>query len=233
MEWKHPTKLLLPFRQERSQQSAAQSKMHVSLTWIRNVDFGEGRKGPDLTKIPASWRINQVRLQDDPIKRIRTTHPDLVAVEIFPPISLAIRLIKQLRALVPPLPIVPVAVESTARAAVLCLLAGATGFLILPLPPEQISKLLVKAKWGLPALCDRAQIELMSSLRRTGDITYPNLTQREMEILAYLSAYCPDKEIAHSLGICPGTVHVHVAKLFKKLGVHTRSQAVAKFFESI
>ncbi|CAN5530626.1 hypothetical protein BH09CHL1_BH09CHL1_08680 [soil metagenome] len=59
------------------------------------------------------------------------------------------------------------------------------------------------------------------------DSLKPRLTRRETEILNLLAAGKPDREIADSLFVSVRTVEHHVARLFAKLGVRSRSSAVA------
>ena len=54
------------------------------------------------------------------------------------------------------------------------------------------------------------------------------LTRRECEILALLAAGQSNKEMARSLGISPNTVKTHVARLYEKLDVQRRVQAIEK-----
>lgn len=54
------------------------------------------------------------------------------------------------------------------------------------------------------------------------------LTKREREVLALLGQGLADKEIAAALGISPWTVHGHVKKIFERLGVRTRTEAVIR-----
>ena len=58
-----------------------------------------------------------------------------------------------------------------------------------------------------------------------------SLTPREEEILLRLSKGYPDKQIAVSLNISSWTVHNHMKNVFRKLGVHTRTQAVIKYLQ--
>jgi DNA-binding NarL/FixJ family response regulator len=53
------------------------------------------------------------------------------------------------------------------------------------------------------------------------------LTEREVEILQLLAEGCPPGDVAQRLFIAPKTVSSHVQRIFVKLGVHTRAQAVA------
>jgi DNA-binding NarL/FixJ family response regulator len=57
------------------------------------------------------------------------------------------------------------------------------------------------------------------------------LTSREQEILLRLSKGYPDKQIAGDLNISSWTVHNHMKNIFRKLGVHTRTQAVLKHLQ--
>jgi len=57
------------------------------------------------------------------------------------------------------------------------------------------------------------------------------LTPREHEILAFLSKGDLIKEIADRLGISNWTVHGHVKRIFEKLNVHSRTEAVIKYLQ--
>ncbi|HYI49706.1 MAG TPA: LuxR C-terminal-related transcriptional regulator [Allosphingosinicella sp.] len=54
------------------------------------------------------------------------------------------------------------------------------------------------------------------------------LTPRECEILELLAAGQSNKEMARALGISPNTVKTHVARVYEKLEVQRRIQAVEK-----
>ncbi|MFN8232093.1 MAG: response regulator transcription factor [Actinomycetota bacterium] len=63
---------------------------------------------------------------------------------------------------------------------------------------------------------------------REGTEVRATLTPREHEILILLSEGSTIQQVAHRLGISPKTVETHVAKLYRKLDVRTRVQAVAR-----
>jgi len=56
------------------------------------------------------------------------------------------------------------------------------------------------------------------------------LTAREMDVLSLLGKGYRNREIADSLGLSPTTVKSHVARIFKRLGVSDRTDAVVKAF---
>jgi DNA-binding NarL/FixJ family response regulator len=53
----------------------------------------------------------------------------------------------------------------------------------------------------------------------------PPLTQREVQVLRFITAGSTNTEIANRLGISPHTVKSHVVHIFNKLGVNDRTQA--------
>ena len=52
------------------------------------------------------------------------------------------------------------------------------------------------------------------------------LTQRELEVLALLASGARNKEIAGELFLSAGTVKFHVASIWQKLNVQTRTEAI-------
>ena len=63
---------------------------------------------------------------------------------------------------------------------------------------------------------------------REGSEIASSLTPRETEILGLLSGSLTMRQIATRLGISPRTVETHVAKLYRKLAVRSRVQAVSR-----
>lgn len=62
---------------------------------------------------------------------------------------------------------------------------------------------------------------------RQGSEVRATLTPREIEILVLISQGSTMRQVGRVLGISPRTVETHVAKLYRKLGVRTRVQAVS------
>ncbi len=78
---------------------------------------------------------------------------------------------------------------------------------------------------------DRAAIaELGRMARQARQVSgvVANLTPRELEVLRLLGHGLTMKQVASRLGLSPRTVESHIAKLYRKLGVRTRVQAVAR-----
>jgi len=63
-----------------------------------------------------------------------------------------------------------------------------------------------------------------------GDAPWQLLSPRELQILAYLRAGLSTADTARLLWVEPGTVRKHLENAFAKLGVHSRTAAVARVF---
>jgi DNA-binding NarL/FixJ family response regulator len=72
---------------------------------------------------------------------------------------------------------------------------------------------------------------ISSDLGDTASNSLPLLTQREAEILRCLGEGHTDKSIAQAIGISVWTVHDHIKNIFRKLGVHTRAEAVTHYLQ--
>jgi len=113
------------------------------------------------------------------------------------------------------------------------------GYLLKRRPPrnwfEPVSRLAREPK--LPPTTLAAEIkryfQSFFDLSATGELEkdLSHLTGREHEILISLSKGFTDKEIADALGISVWTVHGHVKKVFEKMGVHSRTEAVIKYLQ--
>lgn len=100
---------------------------------------------------------------------------------------------------------------------------GASGFLVKSATGEEIRQacetVLEGGRW-FPGLEDRLDDD--DELRRLR-----SLSAREREILALLATGMRAQGVAEEIGIRPATVYTHVRNVVAKLGVDTRTQAVA------
>jgi DNA-binding NarL/FixJ family response regulator len=116
--------------------------------------------------------------------------------------------------------------------------AGASGFLLKDVPPEQlISAVHVVARGDalLDPAITRTVIEEFASrptLRRELAAKVDELTPRDREVFALVARGLPNAEIARALVVSEGTVKTHVAHLLFKLDLRDRVQAVIYAYES-
>ena len=101
--------------------------------------------------------------------------------------------------------------------------AGATGYLLKAERPEELFAAIHSAASGRTALSPPVADRLLARMRSPR----PSLSGREQDILAQLARGLGNREIARELFISEATVKTHLGRIYGKLGVETRSGAVA------
>jgi DNA-binding NarL/FixJ family response regulator len=103
------------------------------------------------------------------------------------------------------------------------------GVLSRPASGSQIDAAIRAVSAGLIVRLPDAMDLSFGAMRETDG--QPLLTPRELEVLATLAEGLTNKAIARRLSISLHTVKFHVESLFRKLGAHTRTEAVTKASE--
>jgi DNA-binding NarL/FixJ family response regulator len=112
--------------------------------------------------------------------------------------------------------------------------AGAAGYLLKSMPPDQIRQAARSAVEGqtalAPALVDRL-VRDYTTRRVEPSPTLTRLTERETDVLREIAHGRSNLEIADALYISEGTVKTHVASLLRKLELRDRTQAAVAAYE--
>ena len=115
--------------------------------------------------------------------------------------------------------------------------AGASGFVLKDIPPEElVAAVRTVADGGAmlaPVITRRLIGRFASQLRADRDLAerLERLTSRELEVLKALADGKSNAEIAEALFIGAATVKTHVSSLLSKLGLRDRAQAVVFAYE--
>ena len=124
--------------------------------------------------------------------------------------------------------VVLLTVSDEASDLIAALRAGADGYLLKEMEPEDLLVKLKDAAAGQVTLTERLTRLLAHSLReenRPRDPDQAGLTDQESRILDLIAQGKSNKPIARELNIAEGTVKVHVKHLLRKLNLHSRLEA--------
>ena len=109
--------------------------------------------------------------------------------------------------------------------------AGAIGHVRKDIDPDELARLVVRAADGeaiVPQRLLMALLELLREIPETGwRPLHSRLTTREWEIIELIGKGATTQQIAERLVLSPTTVYSHVKSAMRKLGVHSRRDAVA------
>ncbi|MFF3420795.1 response regulator [Streptomyces sp. NPDC002698] len=101
--------------------------------------------------------------------------------------------------------------------------AGACGYLLKDAPPEELSAAVRTAASGHSALAPKVADRLMDRMRTPAAA----LSRRELEVLELVKDGLSNQQISKELFLSQATVKSHLVHIYAKLGVDSRTSAVA------
>ncbi|MCU0934429.1 MAG: two-component system response regulator NarL [Thiobacillaceae bacterium] len=158
----------------------------------------------------------------------RSLHPDMILLDLNMKPMGGIEVLKAIKAWGLDSRVVMLTVSDEASDLVAALRAGADGYLLKEMEPEDLLVKLKEAAAGQITLTERLTRKLAHSLREENkpkDLEQAGLTDQERRILEQIAQGRSNKVIARELGIAEGTVKVHVKHLLRKLNLRSRVEA--------
>jgi len=111
--------------------------------------------------------------------------------------------------------------------------AGATGYLLKQTPPAELLDAIRDVHGGGAPMSSQIARKVVQSFQGVPAAENADgLSAREREVLDYLAQGYLIKEIGEKLGIGFDTVRTYIRRIYEKLHVHSRAQAVAKFLNT-
>jgi DNA-binding NarL/FixJ family response regulator len=174
----------------------------------------------------------------DALDKVRALQPDLVVMDVNMPGASGVDGVAAIRAAGFRTPIVMLTVSEDDDDLFESIKAGANGYLLKNVRPEQLFDDLRGVMRGEAPIAPAVAHKLLEALRTggipaRGSASAPApaqdsvLTRREAEILQLVAAGMSNKEIANELSITEGTVKNHVHNALEKLHLTNRVQAAA------
>lgn len=162
------------------------------------------------------------------IRLARELNPDMVLLDLNMKDMNGVEVLKAIKAAGLDARVIMLTVSDHADDLVAALQAGADGYLLKDMEPEDLTGHLVQAARGEITITPRLTQLLAVSLRDIGRPKKPSeagLTEQEGRILDLIAEGKSNKLIAKELDIAEGTVKVHVKHLLKKLNLRSRVEA--------
>ncbi len=156
--------------------------------------------------------------------------PDVVLMDIELPGMNGIEATELLKKQHPHVQIVILSVFEDDENVFQAICAGACGYVAKPVMPAQVTDMVEQAFGGASPMSPHIARKVLEMFKH--HIPPPkadyNLTERELEVLDYLTRGYDNKMIAEKLFLSTYTVRAHIRNIYDKLHVHSKSQAVAK-----
>ncbi|WP_269619457.1 response regulator [Zhongshania sp. BJYM1] len=158
------------------------------------------------------------------------TSSDLILLDLHMPDAQGFSGLIHLQAHYPEIPVMVISASETPEVMCRAIDHGAAGFLPKSSPAEAISRainaVISGARW-LPEGVHYQAGQDSKEKKMAEDIA--SLTPQQFRVVTLLVQGLLNKQIAYELNVTEATVKAHVTEIFRKLGVHSRTQAALAF----
>ncbi len=151
--------------------------------------------------------------------------PDVVLMDLMMPEGDGVGAIRALAALTPPIRVLVLTSFLDDERVFAAMQAGAAGYLLKDVEPDQLAAAIRDVYGGRPALHPEVAARLMRRVADPAGASIEALTPREREVLQLVVEGFANKQIARRLRITDKTVKTHVSSILQKLGVPDRTAA--------
>ena len=157
--------------------------------------------------------------------------PDVVLMDINLPGMDGVECVRRLKPQMPKAQFIMLTVYEDTENIFNALAAGASGYLLKRTKSAELLQAIKEVHRGGSPMTTHIARKVTQSFQKSGPSPQAteNLSQREQEVLDCLSQGLMYKEISDKIGVSYETVHTYIRRIYEKLQVRTRTEAVAKF----
>jgi DNA-binding NarL/FixJ family response regulator len=145
--------------------------------------------------------------------------------------------VRQLKALLPGTQVMMLTVYEDTENIFSALTAGASGYMLKRTPAKELLEAIQDVHRGGSPMTTHIARKVVLTFQKSAAASaktaneLSELSDREQQVLDLLAQGLIYKEIAEKLGISYETVHTYIRRIYEKLQVRTRTEAVAKFLQ--
>ena len=171
------------------------------------------------------------------VKALPGDRPDVVLMDINLPDRTGVETVRDLKPQMPATQFLMLTVYEDSEHIFAALAAGATGYLLKGTRREELLEAIAQVVAGGSPMSSGIARKVVQSFARPAQppsaapakSEVEGLSPREQSVLALLAKGFLYKEIAESLGVSGPTVSTYVRRIYEKLQVHSRTQAITKY----
>ena len=170
---------------------------------------------------------------EDALMRLGETCPDVIIMDINLPGASGIDCVRQMSQRCTSTQYLMYTVHDDDHRVFEALKAGANGYILKSSTPDEILAAVRELHIGGSPMSAHVARRVVAHLRPTGNannVAGSGLSEREQQVLALLAEGLLYKEIGDRLGISTGTIKQHIHRMYDKLHVQNRTEAVNRYF---
>jgi len=180
---------------------------------------------------PGFHCLSTYNSAEDALKHLPGDKPDVVLMDINMEGMNGIECVRKLKGLVPEMQIVMLTVYEDTEQIFRALSAGASGYMLKRLTPARLLEAIQEVQDGGSPMSSSIARKVVASFQkaRAGDEKLTSLSSREQMVLDCLAKGLTYKQTADQLGISITTIRSYLRRVYQKLHVQSRTEAVAKY----
>jgi DNA-binding NarL/FixJ family response regulator len=205
--------------------------MPISVSIVEDNDKLRGTLARVINRADGFRCVSDYANAEDALKVLPQVKPDVVLMDINLPGMNGVECVRQLKQLLPQTQVMMLTVYEDTENIFNALAAGANGYMLKRTSSKELLEAIHEVHRGGSPMTMHIARKVVSSFQKTAATAQPteNLSEREQQVLDLLSQGLMYKEIADKLEISYETVHTYIRRIYEKLQVRTRTEAVAKF----
>lgn len=205
--------------------------MPINVSIVEDSDTLRVTLGRVINRAEGFRCVSQYPSAEAALEGLPNDKPEVVLMDINLPGINGVECVRKLKQLLPQTQVIMLTAYEDTENIFNSLAAGAAGYLLKRTKTAELLEGIQDVlKGGSPMTAHIAR-KVVQSFQQSAASSQPteNLSPREQEVLDCLSQGFLYKEIAEKLGISYETVHTYIRRIYEKLQVRTRTEAVAKF----
>jgi DNA-binding NarL/FixJ family response regulator len=207
--------------------------MPITVSIVEDNDQLRATLGRVISRTDGFRCLSQYGDAESALEGLPKDGPEVVLMDINLPGMNGVECVRKLKQVAPTVQAVMLTVYEDTENIFNALAAGAAGYLLKRTKSAELLEAIREVHRGGSPMTTHIARKVTQSFLRAGPSPQPteNSSEREQEVLDCLSQGFLYKEIAEKLGISYETVHTYIRRIYEKLQVRTRTEAVAKFLK--
>ncbi len=211
--------------------------MPISVSIVEDNDKLRGTLAKVIGRAEGFRFVSDYANAEDAIANLPKAKPDVVLMDINLPGMNGVECVRKLKSILPKLQVMMLTVYEDTENIFNALAAGANGYMLKRTPTKDLLEAIREVnRGGSPMTTHIARLVVQSFQKPVAPASVAaddlaELSEREQQVLDLLAQGLIYKEIAEKLNIGYETVHTYIRRIYEKLQVRTRTEAVAKFLQ--
>jgi RNA polymerase sigma factor (sigma-70 family) len=205
--------------------------MPIAVSIVEDNDKLRGTLARVINRADGFRCVSDYANAEDALKDLPQARPEVVLMDINLPGMNGVECVRQLKQLLPQTQVMMLTVYEDTENIFNALTAGASGYMLKRTSTKELLEAIQEVQRGGSPMTMHIARKVVLSFQKTAATAQAteNLSEREQQVLDLLSQGLMYKEIADKLAISYETVHTYIRRIYEKLQVRTRTEAVAKF----